>query len=198
MILALAGIALLLIFLLIAVRIGIRKEKVENEIVSPTIHTSGIYSIIRKSPRESISDYKPSQEEIIKYLSDKNVNISDPGRRERDTAALIESWNSQMELNINEIEKGDEKGIEFYFYDYGWEDPLCEKYIAKGRFVTREELYQFPNIIPPFHMGCGCRLRKYEGKEKLRETTELGMLPLFKNGAPPALPDWKEILIRKP
>jgi hypothetical protein len=196
MILALVGIALLLIVLLIAVRIGIKKEKAGNDIASPTIHTSGIYSIIRRSPRESISDYKPSQEEIIKYLSDKNVNMSDFDRRGLDTPRLIESWNGQMEFNIKEIEKGDEQGIEFYFYDYAWEDPLCEKRIPKGRFVTREELYQFPNIIPPFHLGCGCRLRKCQGKEKLRETTELSMLPLFKNGSPPSLPDWKEINIR--
>lgn len=197
MILALTGVALLLILLLIAVRIGIKKEKVENELSSATIHASGIYSIIRRSPRESISDYKPSQEEIIKYLSDKNVNMTDSDLGGMNTTAIIESWNSQMELNINEIEKGDEKGIEFYFYEYMWKDPVCEKHISRGRFVTREELYQCPNIIPPFHLGCGCRLKKYEGKEKLRETTEIGMLPLFKNGAPPSLPDWKEILIGK-
>jgi hypothetical protein len=197
MILALTGIALLLIFLLIAVRFGINKEKVENETCSPTIHTSGIYSIIRRSPRESIGDYKPSQEEIIKYLSDKNVNMVGCNPSGIDAKALIDSWNSQMELNISVIEKGDEKGIEFYFYEYLWEDPICGKNIANGRFVTREELYQYPNIIPPFHLGCGCRLKKYEGKDKLRETTEIGMLPLFCNGAFPKLPDWKEILIRK-
>ena len=123
--------------------------------------------------------------------------MKDSGGYMMNATALIESWNNQMELNITEIEKGDEKGIEFYFYDYMWEDPLCEKHITKGRFVTREELYQFPNIIPPFHLGCGCRLKRYEGKEKLRETTEIGMLPLFKNGAPPSLPEWKEILIKK-
>jgi hypothetical protein len=197
MILALMGIALLLIFLLIAVRIGIKKEKVENETCSPTIHTSGIYSIIRRSPRESMGDYKPSQEEIIKYLSDKNVNIPGLDRSGINVKALVESWNNQMELNINEIEKGDEKGIEFYFYEYSWEDPICKKHIANGRFVTREELYQNPNIIPPFHLGCGCRLKMYEGKDKLRETTEIGMMPLFRNGALPLLPDWKEILISK-
>jgi hypothetical protein len=197
MILALIGIALLLILLLIALRIGINKEKVENEVRSPVIHTSGIYSIIRRSPRESICDYKPSQEEISKYLSEKNVNIAVPGLSGAQATELIKSWNDQMELNIKEIEQGDEKGIEFYFYEYTWADPLCEKYIPKGRFVTREELYQFPNVIPPFHVGCGCRLKKYEGKEKLRDTTEIGMQPFFRNGALPLLPDWKEILITK-
>jgi hypothetical protein len=188
------GIALLLIFLLIAVRIGINKEKTEDGNIQPVIHASGIYSIIRKSPRDSISDYKPSQEEIIKYFSDKNVNTGNIALSEGDISELIKSWNSQMELNISEIEKGDLKGIEFYYFEYAWDDPLCARHIPKGRFITREEIFQFPNIIPPFHLGCGCRLKKYEGKEKLHDTTELGMLPLFRNGAPPLLPDWKEVL----
>ncbi len=197
MILALSGIALLLLILLIAVRIGINKEKTEEATLSPVIHASGIYSIIRKTPRESIGDYKPSQEEIIKYFSEKNVNSNVESLSEADKT-LIQSWNSQMELNISEIEKGDLKGIEFYYYEYLWNDPICGKCIPKGRFVTREEIYQFPSIIPPFHLGCGCRLKIYEGKEKLHDTTELGMLPLFRNGAPPLLPDWKEVLAIRP
>jgi hypothetical protein len=198
MILALSGIALLLILLLIAVRIGINKEKTEEGNIPPVIHASGIYSIIRKSPRESISDYKPSQEEIIKYFSNENVDTKNLSLTQADISALIKSWNSQMELNINEIEKGDLKGIEFYYYEYAWNDPICGARIPKGRFVTREEIYQFPSIIPPFHVGCGCRLKKYEGKEKLHDTTELGMLPLFRDGKPPLLPDWKEVLNIRP
>ncbi len=195
MALALSGILILLILLIIALRLGINREKSHPESLFPLIHTSGIYSIIRKSPRESISDYKPSQEEIRKYFSDKNVNLADFSISEADASELIARWNDQMEINISEIEKGDEKGIEFYYYEFSWKDTVCEKYITKGRFVTREELYQYPNVIPPFHLGCGCRLREYEGKEKLHDTTEIGMLPFFKNGEPPLLPDWKEILI---
>lgn len=194
MILALTGVALLLIVLLVAVRIGINKEKIDGENIRPVIHASGIYSIIRKSPRESISDYKPSQEEILKYFSNKNVNTTSLSISEDDKSALIEQWNNQMESNISEIEKGDEKGVEFYYYEFSWTDPVCGKYLSKGRFVTREEIFQHPNIIPPFHLGCGCHLKQYLGKEKLTDTTEVGMVPLFRNGAPPPLPDWKEIL----
>ena len=195
MILALTGVGLLLVVMLIAVRIGINKEKIEQDSLKPVIHASGIYSIIRKSPRESISDYKPSQEEILKYFSNKNVNTTSLSLSEADKSMLIKRWNSQMESNISEIEKGDEKGVEFYYYKYLWDDPVCGKYISKGRFVTREEIFQHPNIIPPFHLGCGCQLKQYQGKEKLHDTTEIGMLPLFREGASPPLPDWKEILL---
>jgi hypothetical protein len=195
MILALTGIGLLLVVMLVAVRIGINKEKIEEDNLKPVIHASGIYSIIRKSPRESISDYKPSQEEILKYFSSKNVNTTSSSLSEADKSTLIKRWNNQMEANISEIEKGDEKGVEFYYYQYLWNDPVCSKYIPKGRFVTREEIFQHPNIIPPFHLGCGCKLKQYQGKEKLHDTTEIGMLPLFREGVPPPLPDWKEILL---
>jgi hypothetical protein len=192
MVLALIGITLLLIAMLIAARIGMNKAKNEEETLPPMIHGSGIYSIIRRSPRDNIGDFKPSQEEIRKYLNDKNVNIKGLSPAQRND--LVSRWNELMEANISEIENGDKEGREFYYFDFVRDDPVCAKIIHKGRFVTREQIYQHPKIIPPFHIGCGCMLRKYQGKDKLRDTTEIGMLPLLKNGEMVHLPDWKEIV----
>jgi hypothetical protein len=191
MVLALVGIMLLLLAMLVAVRIGLKSGKAETDAPPPIIHGSGIYSIIRRTPRENIGDYKPSQEEIRKYLFDKNVNI---GISVPDKEKLIDAWNGQMEANIGEIEKGDKEGTEFYYFDFKWDDPVCSKIIHKGRFVTREQIFQYPQVIPPFHLGCGCQLCKYQGKDKLRETTEIGMLPLFRSGEIVPLPEWKEII----
>jgi hypothetical protein len=190
-VLAIVGILLLLVAMLIAVRIGMNRDKPEEEAPSPMIHGSGIYSIIRRSPRENIGDYKPSQEEIRKYLFDKNVNIGMDGVSKE---KLVSAWNEQMEANISEIESGDKEGTEFYYFDFKWNDPVCAKIIQKGRFVTREQIFQQPQFIPPFHLGCGCQLCKYQGKDKLRETTEIGMLPLIRSGATVPLPEWKEII----
>jgi hypothetical protein len=195
MILALVGITLLLIAMLIAVRIGMNRAKNEEEAPSPIIHGSGIYSIIRRSPRDNIGDFKPSQEEIRKYLTDKNVNIDGFSTSQRE--GLLEKWNEQMEANIREVENGDKEGTEFYYFDFKWDDPVCEKIISKGRFVTREQIFEHPKIIPPFHLGCGCQLCKYQGKDKLRDTTEIGMLPLLRNGEMVTLPAWKELVAVK-
>jgi hypothetical protein len=192
MILALVGITLLLVAMLIAVRIGMKKARNEDDTQSPMIHGSGIYSIIRRSPRDNIGDFKPSQEEIRKYLNDRNVNMNSISSAQRDQ--LLSKWNEQMEANIREIENGDTEGTEFYYYDFKWNDPVCAKIIVKGRFVTREQIFEHPKIIPPFHLGCGCRLCKYQGKDKLRETTEIGMLPFLRNGEMVPLPEWKEII----
>jgi hypothetical protein len=191
MVLAIVGILLLLLAMLVAVRIGMKRGKREEEASSPIIQGSGIYSIIRRSPRENIGDYKPSQEEIRKYLFDKNVNIA-VGDAEKEK--LFAAWNDQMEANIAEIESGDKEGTEFYYFDFKWSDNVCSRFVRKGRFVTREQIFQNPQIIPPFHLGCGCQLKKYQGKDKLRETTEIGMLPLFRSGDKVSLPDWKEII----
>jgi hypothetical protein len=99
-----------------------------------------------------------------------------------------------MESNISEIEAGDKEGTEFYYFDFKWDDPVCSKIIQKGRFVTREQVFQYPQVIPPLHLGCGCTLCKYQGKDKLRETTEIGILPLFRSREIVPLPDWKEII----
>jgi hypothetical protein len=118
--------------------------------------------------------------------------VISPLLSETDKSALVSKWNSLMETNISEIEKGDEKGIQFYYYDFDGEDPVCSKFISKGRFVTREEIYHHPMVIPPFHLGCGCRLKQFEGKARSRDS-EAVMLPLFSEKTPPPLPDWKEI-----
>jgi hypothetical protein len=192
MILALVGITLLLVAMLIAVRIGMNRAKNDEETIPPMIHGSGIYSIIRRSPRDNIGDFKPSQEEIRKYLNDKNVNIRGISPSERN--GLLAQWNELMEENINEIENGDKEGTEFYYFDFNRDDPVCAKIISKGRFITREQIFEHPKIIPPFHLGCGCRLHKYQGKDKLRDTTEIGILPLLQNGEMVPLPDWKEFV----
>lgn len=192
---ALIGILFFLILILIAVRFGIAKQKLENERESQTvIHTSGIYSIVRKSPREDIKTIKPSEKEIRQYLADQNVDIHKNQLVESDKEALLSSWNTTLENAINEIEEGDKKGLEFYYYDLQRDDEICGEFLSKGHFITRQDIYTHPELIPPFHIGCRCILKCHHGSEDLRETTEFGMRPFLKNGELPPLPDWKCIL----
>lgn len=190
---ALISIILLLILVIVAVRIGLNKENIgEETVIQPVLHGSGIYSIVKKSPRETIPDNKPPKEEIKQYISTLIEDTEGSVLSQSDKDNLIEQWEHAIDENITTIEKGDEEGIEFYYYDFSPKEcPICKRYFSKGKFVTREELFTFPGIIPPLHLGCTTILRAHHGKENLRETTELGMLPLFKNQAPPPLPEWK-------
>lgn len=194
-IMAIIGIIFFLVLILIAIRFGISKQKSESERESlPVIHTSGIYSIVRKSPREDVEAVKPTKKEISQYLTDKNVDIHEIKLSDSDKNALISLWNTTLENSINEIEEGDKKGLEFYYYDFKEDDEVCKKFLSKGSFITRQEIYKHPELIPPFHLGCRCILKCHHGIEKLKDTTAIGMRPFLRDGNVPPLPEWKHIL----
>lgn len=188
------GLFLLLILMVIAIRIGITKEKAETEEEKPVIHASGIYSVVRRSPREDVYRQKPPEEEIRKYLSGKIDILEGYSHEERE--ALLRSFFERLDLNVKVIEEGDKNGLEFYYFDFDWDDPVCEEYLSKNQYITREDIYHFPRLIPPFHIGCGCRVAPYHGGEKLRDTTEMRTRPLLKdeNSMPP-LPNWHSLLL---
>jgi hypothetical protein len=194
MIPAIIAITILLIVLLFAVKIGLDKGKQADELTPSILHSSGIYSITRKSPRENIGNFKPSHEEILKYFSVKNVNSTDKSAMNETVAGLLKEWDAQLEYNIREIEDGDAHGVHFYYYDYSKSDPVCDKYITEGRFVTREEIYRYPVLIPPFHLGCGCILKQFKNKDTTRDTILQTMLPLFNDDALPPLPGWQDFI----
>ncbi len=183
------------ILILVAISVSFNKKETSEE-PNPLLHQSGIYSIVRKTPRDHLRDVKPSTEEIRKYLEKINVNNIDLGNNNLTTSEIdtyVREWDESLDRNIDLIEQGDSDGISFYYYDFIPEYcEVCAGYLKKGQFVTREEIYQHPHIIPPFHIGCTCTLVAHHG-ETLQETTEIGMVPLFKNEIAPRLPEWRMI-----
>lgn len=198
MALALISAVLLIVLVLIAIRIGINRGQFSDDgepLKQQTMHASGIYSIVRSTPRINIMSAKPDEEELIKYITSLNEDMQGNALSETDKSLLIEKWHASLEESITTVEKGDQKDVSFYYYDFiPSECPVCRRYFSKGKFMTREEIFLNPCLLPPLHLGCTCALLPHHGKENLRETTELGMLPLFKNQQPPPLPDWKNVL----
>jgi hypothetical protein len=194
------SIVLLAVLILIAIRLVSLKrpqEAIEDNSLGtsgPLIHASGIYSIVRKSPREDLFSKRPSDADVRKYLSTINEDINKRRLSDTEKQKIAIQWHKAMEENIRVIERGDCEDVSFYYLDFAkdHECPLCESYFKRGHFVTREEIYTKPSIIPPFHLGCTTRILPYYGKEDLRDTAIMGMAPLFKGSTPPELPDWKK------
>lgn len=192
MVLTIIGLVLFLILVLAAVRIGLNREGAQEEQSSnPLIYASGVYSIVRRSPREELLKIRPSIENIRKYISSQNESFKGTLLSTGEIEKFIERWSETVNHNIQTVEQGDKDGVEFYFYDF---DPVtcsvCQNYLNKGNFVTREEIFHYPQVLPPFHVGCTCCIKPHYGKESLKDTTELGMRPLFRSQTPPPLPDW--------
>jgi hypothetical protein len=113
---------------------------------------------------------------------------------ESDKQKLVAMWHKAMNENIKVVEQGDCEDVSFYYLDFPKDNqcPVCATYIKRGQFVTREEIFSTPSIIPPFHLGCTTKIVPYHGKEDLRDTAIIGMAPLFKGHTPPVLPEWKK------
>jgi len=168
----------------------------EGDDEHPIIHMSGIYSIVRKSPRESLAARRPTEAGIKAFLEGAGEDVNGKPLNDFGRAALLKHWKVQMEANLREIETGDKSGVIFYYYDFPLPCPVCADFINKGNFVTREEIYKHPEIIPPFHLGCTCSLTAHRsgGEDTLRETVLVGMVPFFVCDASPALPEWTNIV----
>ncbi len=195
MLLVIISLIIFLLLILMAIRISFNNKETNIEVRNTVLHTSGIYSIIRKDPRDKISQVKPSEEEIRKYLENINVNTEGIVQfSQKDIDVSIHHWIESLNKNIKMIQQGDIENTSFYYYDFIPEQcPVCKDYLKKGQFVTREEVFNFPGIIPPFHIGCTCMMISYGSKNTFHDTTELGMIPLFKNDNSPRLPEWKMI-----
>lgn len=195
MIFAIIAIVALAIALVVAFSIGLKSSsKAEKEAEIPAILNSGIYSVVRRSPKESIHRHKPSAEQIVEHLASQSTDAAGTVLSDELRNRIAGRFDVHLKESIAEIESGDQAGVEFYYYDYAQDDEICAPFVSQGKFVTREELHKFPVIIPPLHLGCKARLCRYHGSENLRKTTELNMLPLFHSDVPPPLPDWKQIL----
>jgi hypothetical protein len=195
--LLMGGVAALVVLVLVALKVSLDPKGSETDDTdkSKVIHVSGVYSVLRKSPRKDLAALRPAEEEIKKYLAGVSEDVNGVPVKASDRTALLKHWKAQTEMNVRGIEAGDKGGVAFYYYDYLKECPVCGEFIAKGNFVTREEIYNHPQLIPPFHLGCACVLAAHHGSEKtMRETAIAGMSPFFEGDAPPPLPEWTAVL----
>ncbi len=154
--LIICGIILFVAVIVYLIYTTIKSES--TEMSSPVIHASGIYSVVRRSPRGSIHPAKPKIEDIRDYLD--NINKDDCGNvlSASDKEKLIKDWEDRLDRNISIIEDGDKNGLEIYFYKQVSKCKKNESMLGQNKFITREEIYQHPELIPPLHLGCKCEL----------------------------------------
>jgi hypothetical protein len=205
MVTAIVALVLLAIAIIFAVLlIGTRKPPPGEQRGEPTepplIQASGIYSIIRKSPREDLLKIRPSDSEIRKYLFSINEDIEKNCLSDADRQNLADQWKRALEESIAIIEEGDaQKAPFFYVLESAGTGPckVCESYFKRGKLVTREEIFKNPSIIPPFHLGCTTRIVPFRGNEDLKGSSVQEMLPVWEKNNQVTMPEWT-VTIKQP
>ncbi|MBL8025273.1 MAG: hypothetical protein JNL74_02620, partial [Fibrobacteres bacterium] len=134
-----------------------KKEDVEEEKVS-VIHTSGIYSVIRKSPRDNVHPAKPTKEAIAGFLGTVEKDLNGDELTETDRQRAAASYAEELENSIKTVEEGDRNGIQRFVVDAEMDSTVCQPFKEKKYFLTREDVYRHPELLPPFFAGCRCRI----------------------------------------
>ncbi len=155
-----------------------------------TGHASGDSSTVRHFPGQTLTERQPSFDEMMCHLK----NISPFGKDSEQTLhyqrQYIDLWNRCLEKNLAEISEGDRQGIELYCYEVDAGDQVCRGHLLQGTFVSRSNIHAFPEIVPPFHLGCSCRLRRLLFMPSCAPGTSFRHLSVADKL--PVLPGWRE------
>ena len=163
-----------------------RSQTVSKPSEPAPIYTSGVFSLIRKSPRESVSARIPALEAVRAVLAAAPASTRAAGTAE----AYREEWVRMANLCISNIEHGDQQGIQTYRYVVP--EKCC---VTCGRFggdayVTRDQLHHQSLLIPPFHLGCGCEITP---REAWQGGTG-GWSPILPVNGQYDTPDWRSVV----
>ncbi|MEO7427734.1 MAG: hypothetical protein ABI036_21305 [Fibrobacteria bacterium] len=154
---------------------------------SSPIYASGVYSLIRRSPRKELQEREPPSEEVQSVLSSAQAAAAN-GSAEQ----YLDEWRRQANISINNIEKGDREGIQTYRYQV----PVkCQKtcmMFGGDAYVTREQLHNHVQLIPPFHLGCGVQLVTKEAWSAGNENA--AWTPILPVNGKYLTPDWRIVV----
>jgi hypothetical protein len=161
-------------------------DRQSNDDSSP-IYASGVYSLIRRSPRKELQEREPPLEEVQSVLSTEQAAAANGSAQQ-----YLDEWRRQANLSINNIEKGDREGIQTYRYQV---PAKCQRTCAMfggDAYVTREQLHNHVQLIPPFHLGCGVQLVTKEAWSAGNENA--AWTPILPVNGKYLTPDWRIVV----
>jgi hypothetical protein len=141
-------------------------------------------------PKWSVPDNQPSCVEMTAYLDRISPFAKDSEQSREFQRYYVDAWNRCLEQNLVEIEEGDKQGVGFYYYQVDQSDLVCRGHLLQKTFVTRTQIRAFPQVVPPFHLGCSCMIRRYLFVPDF--PADRGFSPLVVDDEIPVLPAWNE------
>lgn len=161
------------------------QKKEEKEF--PTIHQSGIFSLVRQSPREALKERNLSLSQVQEALK----NTQNPENVNSSPENYLKLWEELLENSINTIEKSDMEGLQTFCYEIPEKDKVTCRGFTESTYVTREQLQNYPNLIPPFHLGCQVQLLAKKAHQTSLDGT--GWKPLLPVAGKYPTPDWRTV-----
>ncbi len=164
-----------------------QNQGANGEEIAP-IYASGVFSLIRKSPRNEILTREPSLAEIQAILALPEATAIANGSAQQ----YLDEWRRMANISINNIEKGDREGVQTYRYRVPEKCQDCCSMFAGDAYVTREQLHKHAELIPPFHLGCGCELLARQAWSPGTDTAS--WTPILPDKGKYSTPDWRRVV----
>ena len=138
-----------------------------------------------RSARESITAVKPSEASLRSWLETQEQLT--PEQR----SALIAQWNETIEDTIRTIDEGDKNGTATYRIEIGPKGKNYCKFVNEDNFITREQIRNHAEILPPYVLGCDCRLLPKQPWENPSKSGWKAVVPTHGNTYD--VPDWRQL-----
>ena len=156
----------------------------EKEESKPVIDVSGQYAAIGRPARETLTAVKPSEASIRAWLETQNLT---PEQR----LAYLEQWNNTLEETIRTIDEGDKVGTATYRIVLGPKGKNYCKFVSEENFITREQIRNHAEILPPYVLGCDCKLLPKQPWENPSKSGWKAVIPTHGNSY--NVPDWRQL-----
>src|SRR3989339_238218 len=151
--------AVIIVGLIIAAfYISLQKKGGDEEVSMPSIHASGIYSVIRMSPRANLHPAKPTVETMRRLLDSVERDSNGKSLTAESRAALLLAYEADLEKCVKLVEESDGIGVQRYLIHADGPECRCAHLFGYRYFITREDIYRHPELLPPYYPGCTCRL----------------------------------------
>ena len=167
----------------IGVYVGMHNSD-EKEESKPVIDVSGQYAAIGRPARETLTAVKPSEASIRAWLETQNLT---PEQK----SSYIDQWDNTLEETIKTIDEGDKQGIATYRIELGPKGKNYCKFVSEENFITREQIRNHAEILPPYVLGCDCKLLPKQPWENPSKSGWKAVIPTHGNTY--NVPDWRQL-----
>ena len=157
----------------------------EKEEVKPVIDVSGKYAVVVRPARESLTAVKPSENSIRAWLETQE-QLTPEQRKE-----YLDNWNAAIEETIRTIDEGDQNGTVTYRIELGPKGKQYVKFVHEENFITRGQIRNHAEILPPYVLGCDCRLLPKQPWENPSKSGWKAVVPTHGNTYD--VPDWRQL-----
>ena len=168
---------------------ALQKKQTEDE-PKPQQFNSGAFSIVRVSPEAALRAARPTAQEVADFLAKNHPEIGEKRR-----AGLAELWEASILESVAAVDKGDRDGRNTYRYDVPEDQRVILPSLGPDVYITRETIFNHPELLPPFFVGCRARLIFKEADSALLgEGAKSDWQPLLPSAdGKYDLPDWRTL-----